>query len=178
MEDNDRGSPKLGNDLSHSLASLEITSSNSLNNDYASRNSSSTSSSSTPSLVSSTSSTSNVAFSSSPSSSATTGSVTSTPSTTYSPPSLVLLSAITVAENINSLLLHQSENFYYLTEENLLLVFTMVVQNMKLTPKIVLGLREIALQRGYTVLQQILNKLDVPSGIFITGNTQCRDAYF
>ena len=164
MEENDRGSPKLSlTDLSSSLATININSSSSSSSTLTRNNRNSN-------THDNNNGTSNpIRDTTTPSS----------PSVTiYNPPSLVLLSAITVADHIQTLLIQEPEKFYYITEENCLLILTLIIQNMKLTPKIVLGLREIAKERGYSILLKILQNLDISSGIILTSNSVCNDPYF
>lgn len=91
----------------------------------------------------------------------------------YTAPSLLLLSAQTAANNLHRLLPRQMDQLAMQSEEHLIMIFVMMMKSLKLTPRIVLTLKELAVEMGHTILLELLSTFDIQAGIFTPGDTAC-----
>ncbi len=98
---------------------------------------------------------------------------TTTPSPTYSPPPLRLLAAQAAAKDLARLLPSHTDAFRALGEEDLALLFALVVREGKLTPRLALAFQQVAAEHNHAALEEALRGLDILAGITSTDTTAC-----
>ena len=96
----------------------------------------------------------------------------------FNPPSLRFLAATSAAVAISQTTLRSGEawrdNLLLISEEDLTLVVSSLVNKCLLTPVLVKLFQEVCLTRKHTELLRFFSELNIAAGIVITGSTTCR----
>jgi hypothetical protein len=77
------------------------------------------------------------------------------------------------AANLSALLPRQSDELRSQSEEDLVLIFAILLKQMKLTPRLARVLIQLAEEHDHKMLKGLLRGIDVSAGLFVVGHTVC-----